>query len=285
MKKDEIRIHILHCGMVHTTKYLPFDTGGASQLKVAGIGVPEKDWVWMPVSAYYIEHPKGRVLVDTGWNRRISPDGKLDRKAQIKDFGRIIYSLNQGVLPTGMAVDEQLARLGVTPAKLDYVLITHLDCDHVCGVDQVKDARHILVSEEEFMSDRKFSPVNRIRFQKRWWENVELTLFPWSGSEGPFRKSYDLFGEGSIQLINIPGHSAGLFAVKVTGSDDRFVLITSDGAYGARSWEEMILPGVAQNREHQRLSLEWIREQAFDKNCVECLANHDTEVRPHVITL
>lgn len=83
----------------------------------------------------------------------------------------------------------------------------------------------------------------------------------------------------------LPFDTGGASQLKVAGSDGRFVLITSDGAYGARSWEEMILPGVAQNREHQRLSLEWIREQAFDKNCVECLANHDTEVRPHVITL
>ncbi len=32
-------------------------------------------------------------------------------------------------------------------------------------------------------------------------------------------------------------------------------------------------------------SLEWIREQALDGNCVECLANHDPDVKPHVIEL
>lgn len=275
----------MHCGMVHTTKYLPYDTGNVSKLKLAGIGVPQKDWVWMPVSAYYIEHPKGRVLVDTGWHRRMSPEGKLDRKAQIKDLGYILYRLNQGFLPEGMAVDEQLHKLGVTPDMLDYVLITHLDCDHVCGVDQVKDAKHILVADEEMVSDSRFSPVNKVRFNKHWWENVELTLFPWSGSEGPFRKSYDLFGDSSVQLINIPGHTDGLFAVKIVGADGRFVLLTSDGAYGSRSWEDMILPGIAENRSQQEISLGWIREQAMDSNCVECIANHDPAVKPHVITL
>lgn len=42
-----INIHILHCGHVHTSPYFPFDTGGG-MLKVAGIGVPRREWIWMP---------------------------------------------------------------------------------------------------------------------------------------------------------------------------------------------------------------------------------------------
>ena len=38
-----IKIHILHCGMVHTSPYLPYNTGGAGLLKIAGFGVPKKD--------------------------------------------------------------------------------------------------------------------------------------------------------------------------------------------------------------------------------------------------
>ena len=68
-------------------------------MKVGGIGVPKKEWVWMPVSVYYIEHPKGKILVDTGWHRRISPEGKLDARAQIKELGYMVYKLNQGFLP------------------------------------------------------------------------------------------------------------------------------------------------------------------------------------------
>lgn len=282
---EKIRIHVLHCGMVHTSPYLPYDTDGAGMLKVAGIGVPKDKWVWMPVSAYYIEHPKGKILVDTGWHRRMSPDGKLDRKAQIKDLGHVLYRLNQGVLPAGMAVDEQLAAMGVSVKDLDYVVITHLDCDHVCGVEQVRNAKVILVSKEEYISDRRFSLVNMVRFQKRWWRNIDFTFFPWSGNEGPFKKSYDLLGDGSVQLINIPGHTAGLYAVKVTGEDGRYVLIDSDGAYGSKSWKEMILPGIAENRRQQELSLEWIRQQSLDEKCIESLANHDPAVKPHVIEL
>ena len=282
---DSIKIHVLHCGRVHTSPYLPFDTDNAGMLKVAGIGVPKKNWVWMPVSAYFIEHPKAKILIDTGWSRRISPEGVPDRKAQIAELGRVLYSMNQGHLPTGDAVDEQLRVLGVNTSDLDYVVITHLDCDHVCGVHQVADAKHILVSEAEMRFAEKFSITNKFRFQKRWWQGVPMGEFPWTGSKGPFHRSYDLLGDGSVQLINIPGHTDGLVAVKVTNKDGKYVLIDSDGAYGSKSWKEMILPGIADNRKQQLISLQWIREMSMDDNCIESLANHDAEIKPHTIEL
>lgn len=280
-----IKIHVLHCGRVHTSPYLPYDTDNAGKLKVAGIGVPEKDWIWMPVSAYYIEHPKGKILVDTGWNRRMSPDGVPDKKAQIEEMGYLLYTMNQGFVEKGQAVDEQLKRLGVQSSDLDYVILTHLDCDHVCGLHQVADAKHIMVSETEMEFVKKFSITNKIRFRKQWWEGVPMELFPWNGGEGPFRRSFDLFGDGSVQLINIPGHTEGLVAVKITAEDGKYVLIDSDGAYGSKSWEEMILPGIADNRRKQLESLRWIREMSMSDNCVESLANHDVDVQPHVIEL
>lgn len=282
---ETIKIHILHCGKVHTSPYLPFDTDNAGRLKVAGIGVPDKDWVWMPVSAYYIEHPKAKILVDTGWSRRISPAGVIDKKAQINELGRLLYAMNQGYLPAGAAVDEQLHRLGVSVSDLDYVVLTHLDCDHVCGVHQVAEARHILVSEAEMKFARKFSVTNMIRFQPRWWKGVPLELFPWNSGEGPFRRSFDLLGDGSAQLINIPGHTEGLVAVKISNKNGKYVLIDSDGAYGRKSWEEMVLPGIADNRKEQLASLQWIREMSMNPDCIESLANHDADVQPHVVEL
>ena len=280
-----IKIHVLHCGRVHTSPYLPFDTDNAGPLKVAGIGVPKDQWVWMPVSAYYIEHPKAKILVDTGWSRRMSPAGVIDRKAQIAEIGHVLYSMNQGYLPAGEAVDEQLKKMGIDSSDLDYVVLTHLDCDHVCGLHQVRDAKHILVSEAEMKFVEKFSIVNSFRFQKRWWKDVHLELFPWNGCSGPFHRSYDLLGDGSVELINIPGHTEGLVAVKITSGTGKYVLIDSDGAYGKKSWEDMILPGIADNRQEQLASLEWIREMSMNGNCVESLANHDVEIHPHVIDL
>lgn len=282
---EKIRIHVLHTGRVRVSPALPFG-GDCNIIKASGLTTPKSKWLWLPVSSYLIEHPKGRILVDCGWHRDMSPDGVYDKEAQIKSLGsRILYKINQGVIERGAAIDEQLAGMGMKPSDIDYVLLTHLDCDHANGLTQVADANHILVSHTEMELAKKRSLVNRIRYQRKWWDGVNLTLFDWNSTYGPFHRSYDLFGDGSVMLVNIPGHSDGLCAVKITNASGRFVLLFSDGGYATKSWKEMITSGVAEDKEQQRQSLAWIREQSMDTNCVESLANHDTAVKPHVIEL
>ena len=107
----------------------------------------------------------------------MSPEGVYDKAAQIKSLGsRVLYNVNQGQIPLGEAVDEQLKVMGIKPADLDYVLLTHLDCARKNGF---------------------------IRYKKKWWESVDLQTIEWNGTEGPAQKSFDLFGNGSIKMINI----------------------------------------------------------------------------------
>lgn len=278
-----MKILVMHTGEVRVSPYLPFGGDNCNLLKASGLTTPKNEWIWLPVSVYLIEHPKGLILVDTGWHRNMSPEGLYDKKAQIKSLGsRIIYHVNQGRIPLGKAVDEQLSEMGIMPNELDYVLLTHLDCDHANGLEAVRDAKHILCAAEELDCARKNSLV---RYKKKWWKDVDLHTFEWNGSEGPAKKSFDLFGDGSIKMINIPGHCDGLCAVKITNEEGRYVLLFSDGGYATKSWKEMITSGVALDKNKQRLSLQWIREQSMDANCIESLATHDTEIRPHVIEL
>lgn len=45
----------------------------------------------------------------------------------------------------------------------------------------------------------------------------------------------------------------------------------------------MILLGIASDRRAQKKSLMWIRELGSSEECIEVLANHDIEVKPHEI--
>ena len=206
----------------------------------------------------------------------------MTRRLRSRASAREYYNVNQGQIPLGEAVDEQLATMGIKPADLDYVLLTHLDCDHANGLRAVKNAKHIIVAQEELDCARK---NGFIRYKKKWWEGVDLQTIEWNGTEGPVQKSFDLFGDSSIKMINIPGHCDGLCAVKITREDGRYVLLFSDGGYATKSWKEMITSGVSLDKEMQRKSLQWIREQSMDANCIESLATHDTDIKPHVIEL
>ena len=278
-----MKIHVLHTGEVRVSPYLPFGGDNCNLLKASGMTTPKEDWIWLPVSVYLIEHPQGLILVDTGWHRDMSPKGVYDKAAQIKSLGsRVLYNVNQGQIPLGEAVDEQLETMGIKPADLDYVLLTHLDCDHANGLRAVKDAKHIIVAQEELDCARK---NGLIRYKKKWWEGVDLQTIEWNGTEGPAGKSFDLFGDGSVKMINIPGHCDGLCAVKITREDGKFVLLFSDGGYATKSWKEMITSGVSLDKGMQRKSLQWIREQSLDPDCIESLATHDTDIKPHVTEL
>lgn len=278
-----MRIHVLHTGKVRVSPYLPFGGDNCNLFKAAGLTTPKKNWLWLPVSVYLIEHPNGLILVDTGWHRSMSPFGEYDAKAQIKSLDSfILYLVNQGMIQKNEAVDEQLESMGIKTSDLEYVLLSHLDCDHANGLKAVGNARHILCARDELECARKHSSV---RYRKEWWNGVNLQGFDWNDTEGPFGKAFDLFGDGSVKMINIPGHSDGLCAVKVRNSDGKFVLLFSDGGYATRSWKEMITSGIALDKAKQRKSLEWIREQSMSEDCLESLACHDPDIKPHVITL
>ena len=281
---EKIKIHVFHTGEVCVAPELPFGGDDCSVIKASGLFGKKENRIWLPVSAYLIEHPKGTFLVDTGWSRDMSPNGVFDKKAQIKSLNsRLLYKINQGKIGLGQCIDEQLLTMGIKASDLDAVLLTHLDCDHANGLKQVKDAKKFLVSADEVAFAQKLS--NKVRYHNSWWDGVNLTAFEWNDNQGPFKKSYDLLGDGSIELINIPGHADGLFAVKVKNDDGKFVLLFSDGGYATKSWQQMITSGIAADREKQRQSLAWIREQSLNPNCIESLANHDPEIQPHVIEL
>ncbi|MDE7091850.1 MAG: N-acyl homoserine lactonase family protein [Muribaculaceae bacterium] len=281
-----IKIHILRTGMICVSPYVPYDDKNAKKMKVMGLTVPTEQWVWLPVSSYLIEHPKGLILVDTGWDRRISPTGEFDKKLQAMVLGsKMLARINQGLLPQGMAIDEQLQGMGYKASDIDYVIISHLDCENVSGVSQVAHARHILVSDAEMQAAMSGSTSNRIRYQSSLWQDVPMTLFQWNSDQGPFNRSYDLFGDHSVELINLPGHSDGLVAVKIINDKGKYVLLTSDSAYSTRSWREMVLPGIYSDRNNQLKSLRWVREQSLSADCIASLSTHDPEVEPHKIEL
>ena len=278
----QIKIHVLHCGEVCVSPYLPYGGENCSLIKAAGLTTKKQDRLWLPVSAYLIEHPKGKILVDTGWHREVSPNGVYDQQAQIHHMGHILYHVNQGKIAEGQAIHEQLARMNIQPQELDYVLLTHLDCDHASGVKQVKDARYILVAEDEVRCAKK----HWYRYASSMWKGVNLTQFRFEDSGiGPVGKSYDLFDDGSVQLVSIPGHADGQFAVLIQNTESKFVLLFADGGYSSKSWQEMIRPGISLDPEKQMQSLAWIRDMSMSENCIESIANHAAEVEPHTIIL
>lgn len=270
----EIKIHILHCGSAKVDEALAYREGGLNPFAFTGLFRSPKHRVSLPLTCYLIEHPKGLILVDTGWH-------PLVRSSPVKALGLMQSMLSKVQLPEGKAAIEQLSRLGYQAADIDYLVLTHLHADHVSGLKTLSGAKRILVSDIELKAAKR----NPIVYTSSMWSDINLETFSFQPAEtGPENLAFDLFKDGSVQLVSTPGHTAGLTSL-IVRSGDRFVLLCADVAYSERSWKEQILPGLTTSRKKAKRSLEWIAQLSKDPACLGIYASHDGSIAEQLITL
>lgn len=269
-----IRIRVLSCGEVGVDPAVPNRSLSKNPLAYTGLFRSAKRRVWIPVKAFLIEHPRGRILVDTGW----------DSAVRARPVGALSFPLwftSKPRLPAGAAVDEQLAALGLSPGDLDDVLMTHMDIDHASGLRLVKDARRILVSPGEWAAIHS----DRIRYAKRTWAGVPLGLMPLEDDAGaPFGKSWDVYGDGSVRVVLMSGHTQGSVVIEVRG-ENGFALLVGDVGYNSASWDHLALPGPVYDRERMRRSLAWVAQMRRDPRCLAVLAAHDPDEKRRIIEI
>lgn len=63
-----INIHIFHTGSVIVDRAIPYHE--KNPLAMTGFLHGKEKKLRLPVSCYLIEHPKGRILIDTGWDTK-----------------------------------------------------------------------------------------------------------------------------------------------------------------------------------------------------------------------
>ena len=136
-----IKIHVLHCGSVGVDPAVPFRDISKNPLAYTGFLRSSMRRIYLPVSTYLIEHPKGLILFDTSWHTDV-------REHHITHESFPLWFASKPILPPGEAVNEQLKSLGYQPSDLDFVILSHMDVDHVSGLRLVKDAKKIYASRE-----------------------------------------------------------------------------------------------------------------------------------------
>lgn len=269
-----IKIHVMRCGIVGTDETIPDRGKSKNPYAYTGILRGKRHRVWLPVYVYLIEHPKGRILVDTGWHTDVRTDQKKHMSWQIN-------IASKALLPDGEAVTEQLKARGLSPADIDVLLLTHLDVDHVSGLTLMREAKTIYAGEAELSAAAR----GDIRYNKKLWEGVKIMPVPMSENEAfPFGHSWDVFGDGTINFIDLAGHSAGLTGA-IIRNNGKYVIITGDACYNRHSYEDLKMPGITADADKARKSIEWVSKMSKSENCVEILASHDGEALPHSIEL
>ncbi len=162
----------------------------------------------MTHSAVVITHPKGRVVLDSGFGTNFFPELAKVPLAQ-RLFAKFFFKPTTPLVknPAFPALDPQR----------DFFLISHSHWDHLGGtLDFPQIPIKMLQAERDFALDAGVSEAHgvfpqHIQAIRDRLQALELKDVPYEN----FPKSLDLFGDGSLVLVSLAGHtpgSLGLFA-------------------------------------------------------------------------
>lgn len=146
-----------------------------------------------------IQYEGKNLMIDTGIGK-----GKLDEKKK-RNLG----------LTEESKVEEQLGELGLSPADIDMILMTHLHNDHAAGLTGWKNGElvslfpnaEIYVTQIEWDEMRNPNIRSRNTYWKENWEPVQEQVKTFEGS---------ITILPGIEMIHTGGHSDGHSIVKLT---------------------------------------------------------------------
>jgi len=195
----------------------PFDIRGL----IPALPAEKSRQITIPVSMWVIDHPKGLVVFDTGNNVAISDNCKGYWAAGNCDFFKPSQKRED-------VIDMQLKKLGYSADKVKVVISSHSHLDHIGNIEMFPNAIHAIQKKELYQAwfPEKFqgrtSPGSFVMADvdnAREFNYLEL--------EG----DYDLFGDGSIQILSTPGHTLGHQSVKVKTGSGQTLVITQDAVW------------------------------------------------------
>lgn len=223
-----MKIYFLSTGFGHVAK----------GLFVQGAGMKN---VRFPILSVLIERDNDLVLFDTGIGTRIEEEMR-----HAICWGNLLF--NRSIMHTQFetnrdALVHQLPRLGFKVSDVKNIIVSHLHWDHAGGMRDFPHARFFVSRREwEFVSNLRLGQLFKNAFIKQQFreQGLEIELIE-TDQRKPFKNfsaSYDLFGDGSMVLVDLPGHSPGLMGMYLTMPSGRRFFFSADTFYFPEGLEQ-----------------------------------------------
>jgi N-acyl homoserine lactone hydrolase len=230
------RLYVIDCGWAHSADQSLWSPG------VNG-GVP----IDLSDNCYLIHHSSaGYLLWDTGIT---------DRLAALPD-GQFVPATRQTWHRTQTLV-AALAGVGVKPADVRYVALSHFHPDHTGNVEEFPDATVIMQKAEwdyaMALPQKPFSPDHQAQL-----------------IEG----DKDLFADGSVVLIATPGHTPGHQSLLVRLPKTGTVLLSGDAVHFQANWDNRRVPAFNTDKDQTIASMQRIAD-FLAKEQTKLWINHD----------
>jgi glyoxylase-like metal-dependent hydrolase (beta-lactamase superfamily II) len=214
----------------------------------------------VPVPFFLIRHPQGDAIVDGGNPLAIA----RDPHAHLGGLADIFTSH----MTEQQHCAAQLNAIGVDPEAVSYVVQTHLHFDHTGALGHFPNAA-VVVHERELEAARGAESPEATGYIPADFQRPELKWQTWSGE-------LDLFGDGTVRLIETPGHSAGHVSVLLDLEETGPMLLTADASDNREMWEGRAHPRALHSKENANRSMQKLRDLAAETGAL-VVFGHDPE--------
>jgi len=232
-------------------------SGGRLRMR-ANIYLPDADrgaTIELPVSSILLRHRQGNVLFDTGCHPSVAEDAQ-------ERWGGMAKVITPIMGPSDNVI-AGLSALGLCPEDVDIVVNSHFHPDH-CGCNAFFRNAEIIVHQQELAAARAPDSALRGYIPCEWAHPMPMRSI---GAE------HDLFGDGRIVLVPLPGHTPGTVAALVALDRSGAFLLASDAVSLRACLDRDIVPRNTWNADAFVDSLREIRR--IEKAGATVVCGHD----------
>jgi glyoxylase-like metal-dependent hydrolase (beta-lactamase superfamily II) len=201
-----------------------------------------------PANVVVIDHPKeGIILFDTGYGS----DFNQVTARMPEMLYRLITPVNITPETTAQA---RLKELGIKREDVKHVILSHIHADHIGGVKDFPQATYHadLPALSYYRGLSKFNQVRSGFLAALLPQDFDARLKPFDSTQfksgnfglGNLTWGHDLFSDGSIMIIPLPGHMKGHVGIQVLTQSGEKYLFVADAAWRKESITENSLPSM-----------------------------------------
>lgn len=181
----------------------------------------------MPVPCFLIRHPDGDLMWESGLS------------ATRTDLG-------DGLAP-GPSLEAQLGKLGVAPGEIRFVSVSHGHWDHSGNAGLFARSTWIVNPDERAAM---FDDEARATQAMDDYGALEVSDTVLIGDD------HDVFGDGSVQVIQSPGHTVGHTVLLLRLADAGPILLSGDLWHRTQSRAERRVPSFNVDRAQTLASMD-----------------------------
>ena len=197
-------------------EYSATDLPGA----MGGQGITETKVWHSTFSGVLVRHPRGDMLIDTG----LSPDAP----AEVNELPKNERTFGQGIVKSAknpIYPPQALAKAGEGGADLKAILITHAHYDHMGGALTLTAPVLVSAAEKQWITAQAKSPtIVPPSMAGRLSSRLQVIQYD-SGAYMGFAQSKDYYGDHSVVVVPLPGHTPGSQGVFLNLPGKRLFLI------------------------------------------------------------